>query len=177
MFWTRFISISDHLSLQVEYPLKFAKSDLCGLLKALPNTSDVEEIAREVKKRILCQNSALKIRNVRVFDKESPMSGVKIVIIVQVTVKGISPLRRKQDWINMYLYDNRAWEYSIRWYRRTGWYEKRFGSDQNRYIFGYTSWSKPDFVTLDLPKRRHLLGKKLNLKAVSEDGCFDSHCD
>ena len=98
----------DHLSLQVEYPLKFAKSDLCGLLKALPNTSDVEEIAREVKKRILCQNSALKIRNVRVFDKESPMTGVKIVIIVQVTVKGISPLRRKQDWINMYLYDNRA---------------------------------------------------------------------
>ena len=98
----------DNLSLQVEYPLKFAKSDLCCLLKALPNTSDVEEIAREVKRRILCQNGALKIRNVRLFDGESPMTGVKIVIIVQVTGKGISPLRRKQDWINMYLYDNRA---------------------------------------------------------------------
>ena len=36
---------------------------------------------------------------------------------------------------------------------------------------------KPDFSTLVLPKRRHLLGKKINLKAVSENGRFDPHCD
>ena len=33
------------------------------------------------------------------------------------------------------------------------------------------------FFTLVLPKRRHLLGKKVNLKAVSENGRFDPHCD
>ena len=65
----------------------------------------------------------------------------------------------------------------IRWYRSTGWDEKRYGSDQNRSIFDYTSWSKPDFVTLVLPKRRHLLGKKINSQAVSENVRFDPHCD
>ena len=55
--------------------------------------------------------------------------------------------------------------------------KKSYGSTQNRYNFDFTSWSKPDFVTLVLPKQCYLLGQKINLLAVSENARFDRDCD
>ena len=70
-----------------------------------------------------------------------------------------------------------AQSFIIRWYRSTGWDEKWCSSDQNRYIFDFTSWPKPEFIMLVLRKWRHLLGKNIRFCiGVSEKVHFDRHC-
>ena len=69
-------------------------------------------------------------------------------------------------------------EPTIKWYRSTGWDGKWCSSAQNRYIFEFARWSKPDFVTLVLQKWRHLLGQKITVCfAASKRVHFDRHCD
>ena len=64
--------------------MRARESDLCSLLEPLPNSSSVEKVAKEVRRRIECQNSAQTINNGKLLDGVKPTSDFKIVIVVQV---------------------------------------------------------------------------------------------